>query len=90
MEVTERADGVTVVNDAYNANPESVRAALAALVAIAGGRRRTWAVLGEMRELGDTSRAEHRPSAARLPPRRRTGWWRSARCLRLCSTEPLV
>jgi UDP-N-acetylmuramoyl-tripeptide--D-alanyl-D-alanine ligase len=58
MEVTERSDGVTVVNDAYNANPESMRAALKALVAMAG-RRRTWAVLGEMRELGDTSAADH-------------------------------
>ena len=52
MEVAERADGVTVINDAYNANPESVRAALEALVGLAAGRR-TWAVLGEMRELGD-------------------------------------
>ena len=58
MEVTERADGVTVVNDAYNANPESMRAALKALVAMAGGRR-TWAVLGEMRELGPEALAEH-------------------------------
>jgi UDP-N-acetylmuramoyl-tripeptide--D-alanyl-D-alanine ligase len=58
MEVTERPDGVTVVNDAYNANPDSMRAALKALVAMAGGRR-TWAVLGEMRELGDDSLAEH-------------------------------
>ncbi|MGH8774596.1 MAG: UDP-N-acetylmuramoyl-tripeptide--D-alanyl-D-alanine ligase [Jiangellaceae bacterium] len=58
MEVTERADGVTVVNDAYNANPESMRAALQALGAMASGRR-TWAVLGEMRELGETSAAEH-------------------------------
>ena len=58
MEVTERPDGVTVVNDAYNANPESMRAALKALVAMAGGRR-TWAVLGEMRELGDSSNADH-------------------------------
>jgi len=58
MEVTERADGVTVVNDAYNANPDSVRAALKALVAMARGRR-TWAVLGEMRELGEASAAEH-------------------------------
>ena len=58
MEVVERADGVTVVNDAYNANPESMRAALAALVAIAGARR-SWAVLGEMRELGAASAAEH-------------------------------
>ena len=58
MEVVERADGVTVVNDAYNANPDSVRAALAALAAMANGRR-TWAVLGEMRELGAASAAEH-------------------------------
>jgi UDP-N-acetylmuramoyl-tripeptide--D-alanyl-D-alanine ligase len=60
MEVTERADGVTVVNDAYNANPDSVRAALEALVAIGGARPgRTWAVLGEMLELGDTAATEH-------------------------------
>ena len=62
MEVVERADGVTVVNDAYNANPDSVRAALRALAAMAGTgqqRRRTWAVLGEMRELGEDSLAEH-------------------------------
>jgi UDP-N-acetylmuramoyl-tripeptide--D-alanyl-D-alanine ligase len=58
MEVTERPDGVTVINDAYNANPESMRAALDALVALAGGGR-TWAVLGEMRELGEASAAEH-------------------------------
>ncbi|MCF2531301.1 UDP-N-acetylmuramoyl-tripeptide--D-alanyl-D-alanine ligase [Yinghuangia soli] len=58
MEVTERADGVTVVNDAYNANPESMRAALKALAAMAHGRR-TWAVLGEMRELGDAALTEH-------------------------------
>lgn len=58
MEVAERPDGVVVVNDAYNANPESVRAALEALVAL-GARRRTWAVLGEMRELGDRAAAEH-------------------------------
>jgi UDP-N-acetylmuramoyl-tripeptide--D-alanyl-D-alanine ligase len=63
MEVTERADGVTVVNDAYNANPESVRAALRALADLAqtpdATRRRTWAVLGEMRELGAESTSEH-------------------------------
>ncbi|MFP8907589.1 UDP-N-acetylmuramoyl-tripeptide--D-alanyl-D-alanine ligase [Streptomyces atacamensis] len=58
MEVTERSDGVTVVNDAYNANPESVRAALRALAAMGKGRR-TWAVLGEMAELGEESLAEH-------------------------------
>lgn len=58
MEVVERPDGVTVVNDAYNANPESMRAALRALVAMAPGRR-SWAVLGEMRELGPSSADEH-------------------------------
>jgi UDP-N-acetylmuramoyl-tripeptide--D-alanyl-D-alanine ligase len=58
MEVTERPDGVTVVNDAYNANPESMRAALKALVAMGHGRR-TWAVLGTMLELGDDSTTEH-------------------------------
>ncbi|GAA3780701.1 UDP-N-acetylmuramoyl-tripeptide--D-alanyl-D-alanine ligase [Streptomyces chiangmaiensis] len=58
MEVTERPDGVTVVNDAYNANPESMRAALRTLVAMGKGRR-TWAVLGKMAELGDEALAEH-------------------------------
>ncbi len=58
MEVHERADGVTIVNDAYNANPDSMRAALKTL-AIMGKGRRTWAVLGEMRELGTGSITEH-------------------------------
>jgi UDP-N-acetylmuramoyl-tripeptide--D-alanyl-D-alanine ligase len=64
MEVDDRADGVTVVNDAYNANPESMRAALRALLAIAGGARRTWAVLGPMAELGPGSAAAHAETAA--------------------------
>ncbi|HEY4007925.1 MAG TPA: UDP-N-acetylmuramoyl-tripeptide--D-alanyl-D-alanine ligase [Pseudonocardia sp.] len=59
MEVTERPDGVTVINDAYNANPESMRAGLEALAAIAGRDRRGWAVLGGMGELGETSAAAH-------------------------------
>jgi UDP-N-acetylmuramoyl-tripeptide--D-alanyl-D-alanine ligase len=59
MEFTDRADGVTVINDAYNANPDSVRAALQTLAAVATGNRRTWAVLGEMRELGPRSADEH-------------------------------
>lgn len=63
MEVTERPDGVTVVNDAYNANPESMRAALRALAAMGRSARarggRTWAVLGQMAELGGESLAEH-------------------------------
>jgi UDP-N-acetylmuramoyl-tripeptide--D-alanyl-D-alanine ligase len=60
MELTERADGLVVVNDAYNANPESMRAALRTLDAM--GRRsgrRTVVVLGEMRELGEQAAAEH-------------------------------
>ena len=59
MEVVESAAGVTVVNDAYNANPESVAAALDAL-AVLGADRRTWAVLGEMRELGAEADQAHR------------------------------
>ena len=59
MEVHERPDGVVVVNDAYNANPDSMRSALETLARM-GGRRRTVAVLGEMRELGGTADDEHR------------------------------
>lgn len=61
MELHERADGLVVVNDSYNANPDSMRAALETLAAI--GRRtgrRTVAVLGEMRELGASSDHQHR------------------------------
>jgi UDP-N-acetylmuramoyl-tripeptide--D-alanyl-D-alanine ligase len=58
MEVTQRPDGVTVINDAYNANPESMRAALDALAAMTTSGRR-WAVVGEMLELGESSAAEH-------------------------------
>ena len=64
MEVTERRDGVTVVNDAYNANPESMRAALQALASIAAPGRRSWAVLGRMAELGATSADAHAAVAA--------------------------
>ncbi len=58
MEVTDRADGVTIVNDAYNSSPDSAAAAIRALVRIGDGRR-TVAVLGEMLELGGASAAEH-------------------------------
>jgi UDP-N-acetylmuramoyl-tripeptide--D-alanyl-D-alanine ligase len=58
MAVQERADGVVVVDDAYNANPESVRAALDAVSILGRGRRR-WAVLGEMLELGPESARMH-------------------------------
>ncbi|MFI1092305.1 UDP-N-acetylmuramoyl-tripeptide--D-alanyl-D-alanine ligase [Streptomyces sp. NPDC020917] len=59
MDVIERPDGVTVVNDAFNANPDSMDAALKALAAMSGGRRRTVAVLGEMAELGGASETYH-------------------------------
>jgi UDP-N-acetylmuramoyl-tripeptide--D-alanyl-D-alanine ligase len=58
MEVTRRPDGVRVINDAYNANPESMRAALTALATMAG-QGRAFAVLGQMAELGGNSRAWH-------------------------------
>ncbi len=59
LELLERADGSTIINDAFNANPQSMRAALETLAAIAG-QRRTIAVLGDMRELGDISSTAHR------------------------------
>jgi UDP-N-acetylmuramoyl-tripeptide--D-alanyl-D-alanine ligase len=55
MEVVERPDGVTIINDAYNASPESVRAALKSLAGMARATnppRRSWAILGPMGELG--------------------------------------
>lgn len=61
MEVVERGDGVTIVNDAYNANPESMRAGLGALVGMSRSPgRRAVAVLGPMSELGPTGDDEHR------------------------------
>ena len=59
MEVHRRADGVTVINDAYNANPESVRAAIDALAHLSSQGGRAFAVLGHMAELGGTSRVSH-------------------------------
>ena len=60
MALHERADGLVVVNDAYNANPASMAAALDALAAIGErGGRRTIAVLGEMLELGPSSADDH-------------------------------
>ncbi|MBB6343984.1 UDP-N-acetylmuramoyl-tripeptide--D-alanyl-D-alanine ligase [Nonomuraea muscovyensis] len=56
MEVTDRPDGVTVVNDAYNANPDSMRAAFEALGALGKGRRR-FAVIAALRELGEDGAA---------------------------------
>ena len=58
MEVTTRADGVVIINDAYNANPESVRAALDSLAHMARDGR-AFAVLGHMAELGLSSAPAH-------------------------------
>lgn len=61
MDVQTRADGVTVINDSYNANPDSMRAGIAALSYTAHGRAdvTSWAVLGQMAELGENAVAEH-------------------------------
>jgi UDP-N-acetylmuramoyl-tripeptide--D-alanyl-D-alanine ligase len=58
MEVRESDEGWIIVNDAYNANPDSMRAALEVLASMSANRR-SWAVLGEMKELGETAEAEH-------------------------------
>ncbi|KQB86761.1 UDP-N-acetylmuramoyl-tripeptide--D-alanyl-D-alanine ligase [Corynebacterium lowii] len=62
MDVHTRADGVTVINDAYNANPDSMRAGIAALAYTASARPEatSFAVLGEMGELGAEAVAAHR------------------------------
>ncbi|MDX2170333.1 MAG: UDP-N-acetylmuramoyl-tripeptide--D-alanyl-D-alanine ligase [Deltaproteobacteria bacterium] len=59
MQVVRLANGVTLINDAYNANPASTNAALDAVARAAGAAGRAIAVLGEMRELGSTSAALH-------------------------------
>ena len=63
MEVTKRPDGVIVINDAYNASPEAMAAAIGTLATIARGRR-AFAVLGPMYELGPESRDWHEEAGA--------------------------
>jgi UDP-N-acetylmuramoyl-tripeptide--D-alanyl-D-alanine ligase len=58
MSVRRLVNGTIVLDDSYNANPQSVRAALQTLVEIAGPMPRV-VVLGEMRELGDIGPQEH-------------------------------
>lgn len=65
MEVTERPDGVVVLNDSYNANPDSMASALRTLGRIGRARRardpraRTYALLGDMLELGADAEDVH-------------------------------
>lgn len=59
MEVMGGARGVTVINDAYNASPDSMAAALKTLAQITGDTERSVAVLGQMSELGEYSGEEH-------------------------------
>jgi len=58
MQLFTTADGITVINDAYNANPVSMRAALDTLAALRVGGRRV-AVLGDMAELGSLTEVAH-------------------------------
>jgi len=59
MEVMGGRNGVRVINDAYNASPDSMAAALKTIALIATPEQRTTAVLGEMSELGPYSVEEH-------------------------------
>jgi UDP-N-acetylmuramoyl-tripeptide--D-alanyl-D-alanine ligase len=60
MEVLQGPDGVVVINDAYNASPDSMAAALKTLAQLTrGGEHRSIAVLGEMAELGEYADDEH-------------------------------
>jgi UDP-N-acetylmuramoyl-tripeptide--D-alanyl-D-alanine ligase len=59
MEVLQRADGVVVINDAYNASPDSMAAALKTLAQIVQPGQRSVAVLGEMTALGEFANEEH-------------------------------
>lgn len=52
-------DDVRIINDAYNASPDSMAAALRTLAQISGPENRTVAVLGSMSELGENAGEEH-------------------------------
>lgn len=63
MDVQQLAGDIVVINDSYNANPDSMRAGIDALARTSAGPKhkdaKSWAVLGQMGELGDSAEAEH-------------------------------
>lgn len=60
MDVRTRDDGVVIINDSYNANPDSMKAAIGALAATAqASGAQSWAILGQMAELGDDAITAH-------------------------------
>lgn len=59
MQLSNRSDGISIINDAYNASPDSMKAALQTLAHLGKSGRRTIAVLGEMAELGQYSKEAH-------------------------------
>ncbi len=59
MELLDPGTGVVVINDAYNASPDSTAAALKTLAQIVQPGQRSVAVLGEMAELGEFAQEEH-------------------------------
>jgi UDP-N-acetylmuramoyl-tripeptide--D-alanyl-D-alanine ligase len=59
MEVLDGGSGITIINDAYNASPDSVQAALKTLAQIVRPDQRSVAVIGEMAELGEYAQEEH-------------------------------
>lgn len=59
LEVMRTPFGFRIINDSYNANPDSMRAALDELAGHRRGKAKTVAVLGDMLELGESSEKEH-------------------------------
>ena len=65
MQIEKSNQGIEVINDTYNANPESVIAGLETLK-LKSQNRKTWAILGEMRELGAKSKFYHELVAQKI------------------------
>lgn len=65
MQIEKSNQGIEVINDTYNANPESVIAGLETLK-LKSQNRKTWAILGEMRELGAESKFYHELVAQKI------------------------